>query len=127
MLTHHTVKIPPRVMFLTQVYGTTLGGFVNYAVMIGIINGNRDLLVNSNGDTSWSGATIQSYNTNATSWALAKYLYKAGARYSIVPWGLAIGAAFVAVHRVIVYVGAPIYRIADTLLRFFPPLTASAL
>ncbi|POR36260.1 OPT oligopeptide transporter [Tolypocladium paradoxum] len=97
------LKIPPRIMFQTQVYGTILGGFINYAVMISIVNGNRELLVNSNGNSSWSGATIQSYNTNATSWALAKYLYKAGAKYEMVPMGLAIGAGAVAVHRVFVY------------------------
>lgn len=91
-------------MFLTQIYGTVLGGFVNYGVMISIVNGNRDLLVNSNGNASWSGATIQSYNTNAASWALAKYLYKSGAEYEMVPIGLAIGAGVVILHRVLVYV-----------------------
>jgi hypothetical protein len=91
-------------MFLTQVYGTILGGFVNYAVMTSIVRSNRELLVHSDGNSSWSGATIQSYNTNATSWALAKYLYKAGARYEMVPIGMAIGAGIVAVHRVIAYV-----------------------
>jgi hypothetical protein len=91
-------------MFLTQIYGTVLGAFINYAVMISVVAGNRDLLINSNGDSSWSGATIQSYNTNATSWALAKYLYKAGSRYQIVPIGLAIGASAVVVHRIVVYV-----------------------
>lgn len=91
-------------MFLTQIYGTVLGGFVNYGVMISIVNGNRDLLVNSNGNAAWSGATIQSYNTNAASWALAKYLYKSGAEYEMVPVGLAIGAGLVVLHRVLVYV-----------------------
>jgi hypothetical protein len=98
------LKIPPRTMFLTQVYGTILGGFINYAVMIGIVNGNRDVLVDGNGTASWSGATLQSYNTNATSWALAKYLYTTGAMYSMVPVGLAVGAGCVIVHRIIVYV-----------------------
>ncbi|KAJ9145528.1 OPT oligopeptide transporter [Pleurostoma richardsiae] len=97
------LKIPPRAMFLTQVYGTILGGFVNYAVMISIVNGNRDLLIDGNGSNAWSGATIQSYNTNAASWALAKYLYKTGAKYEMVPIGLAIGAGVVALHRVVVY------------------------
>ncbi|KFY02964.1 hypothetical protein O988_01782 [Pseudogymnoascus sp. VKM F-3808] len=97
------LKIPPRVMFLTQVYGTVLGGFINYAVMISIVASNRDHLINSNGDASWSGATMQAFNTNATSWAMAKYLYKTGARYSIVPVGLAIGAGAVAVHRIVVH------------------------
>jgi hypothetical protein len=93
-------------MFLTQIYGTVLGGFINYAVMVSIVRGNRALLVDSNGNSAWSGATIQAYNTNATSWALAKYLYGAGARYSMVPIGLAVGAGIVIVHRVIVYVSA---------------------
>ncbi|TEA22616.1 Oligopeptide transporter 6 [Colletotrichum sidae] len=97
------LKIPPRAMFLTQIYGTILGGFINYAVMISIVNGNRDLLVNSNGNSAWSGATMQSYNTNATSWALAHYLYKVGGKYYMVPIGLGIGFGLVALHRVVVY------------------------
>lgn len=91
-------------MFLTQIYGTILGGFINYAVMISIVNGNRDLLVNSNGNSSWSGATMQSYNTNATSWALANYLYGSGGLYYMVPVGLAIGGGLVIVHRIFVFV-----------------------
>ncbi|EQB44243.1 Oligopeptide transporter 6 [Colletotrichum gloeosporioides] len=97
------LKIPPRVMFLTQVYGTILGGFINYAVMISIVNGNRELLVDSDGNNAWSGATMQSYNTNATSWALAHYLYKIGGKYEMVPIGLGIGFGIVAVHRLVVY------------------------
>ncbi|KAK0610102.1 OPT oligopeptide transporter protein-domain-containing protein [Bombardia bombarda] len=95
------LKIPPRVMFLTQIYGTILGGFINYAIMITIVGSNRDLLVNSDGNSSWSGATVQAYNTNATTWALAKYLYGGGGKYEIVPIGLGIGAAIVAIHRII--------------------------
>ena len=91
-------------MFLTQIYGNVLGGFINYGVMTGIVNGNRELLVDSDGSSAWSGATLQSYNTNATSWALARYLYKAGSLYEMVPVGLAIGAAAVAIHRVFVIV-----------------------
>lgn len=53
------VKVPPRVMVVTQVWGTVLGGFINYAVMISVVNGNRELLVDGNGDSSWSGATMQ--------------------------------------------------------------------
>ena len=87
-------------MFLTQIYGTVLGGFINYAVMISIVAGNRELLANTNGDSSWSGATIQSYNTNASTWALAAYVYKQGQTYSIVPFGLLIGAGIIAAHRI---------------------------
>ncbi|EHA49202.1 peptide transporter MTD1 [Pyricularia oryzae 70-15] len=97
------LKIPPRDMFLTQVYGTILGGFINYGVMSSIVKTNRDLLVNSDGNNSWSGATIQSYNTNAATWALAKYLYAPGGAYSIVPLGLVLGVVLVLIHRAIVY------------------------
>ena len=96
------LKIPPRTMFLTQIYGTVLGGFVSYGVMIGIVTGNRELLVSGNGSAAWSGATIQSYNTNAASWALAGYLYKAGTIYQLVPAGLAIGAGLVLAHWLLV-------------------------
>lgn len=104
-----TVKIPPRVMFLTQIYGTILGGFVSYAVMISIVGGNRDLLALTDGNSSWSGATAQAYNTNATSWALAKYLYADGALYEMVPIGIAIGFGIVVIHRVIAHVSNPLF------------------
>ncbi|KAJ6113800.1 OPT oligopeptide transporter [Penicillium sp. IBT 18751x] len=94
------LKIPPRVMFLTQIWGTILGGFINYAVMISIVRGNKEVLESSNGSNSWSGATLQAYNTNATSWALASYLYKMGGQYWMVPIGIAIGAISVIVHRI---------------------------
>ncbi|WXC60224.1 hypothetical protein SNK03_006087 [Fusarium graminearum] len=94
------LKIPPRVMFLTQVWGTILGGFINYAVMISIVGSNRELLRDGDGNSSWSGATMQSYNTNATSWALAGYLYKIGGFYEVVPFGLLVGASLVVMHRI---------------------------
>lgn len=91
-------------MFITQVYGTVLGAIVNYAVMISIVKGNRDLLTNTDGNSSWSGASIQSYNTNAASWALAKYIYSPGTPYAVVPFGILIGAGFVAFQRITVIV-----------------------
>lgn len=97
-------------MFITQIYGTILGAFVNYGVMTSIVDTNRELLSSGNGDSSWSGATVQAYNTNAISWALAKYLYEAGSTYNIVPVGLAIGAGLVIIHRAVVYVSlAPLF------------------
>ena len=94
-------------MFLTQIYGTMLGGFINYAVMISIVSGNRALLANGNGNSSWSGATMQGYNTNAASWALAPYLYKIGSQYEMVPIGIVIGAGAVVAHRVFYQVSKP--------------------
>ncbi|KXS17440.1 hypothetical protein M427DRAFT_30558 [Gonapodya prolifera JEL478] len=88
-------------MFMANavVYGTVLGGFV----MISIVNSSCELLVNSDGDSSWSGATLQSFNTNAASWALAQYLYKAVSMYEMVPLGMVIGAGLVAIHRIITH------------------------
>lgn len=100
-------------MFGTQIYGTILGSFINYAVMISIVRNNRDLLADGNGNSSWSGATMQSYNTNAASWALASHLYKAGATYETVTLGLAIGAALVVAHRIIVYVSGQPYQFME--------------
>ncbi|KAL2061507.1 hypothetical protein VTL71DRAFT_6884 [Oculimacula yallundae] len=97
------LKIPPRIMFLTQIYGTVLGGFINYVIMITVVAGNKELLRDTDGNSSWSGATIQSYNTNASSWALAQYLYKTGGAYAFVPYGLLFGAGMVAIHRVFVH------------------------
>ncbi|CEJ91182.1 hypothetical protein VHEMI06910 [[Torrubiella] hemipterigena] len=109
------LKVPPRVMFLTQLYGTALGAIVNYVVMISIVASQRTLLVDKNGNASWSGATLQSYNTNATSWALAKYLYTTGARYAIVPLGLVIGAGIVVFQRILTIFVPKIrnFKIAD--------------
>jgi len=106
-------------MFLTQIYGTVLGGFINYAVMTSIVTGNKELLADSNGDSSWSGATIQSYNTNASTWALAAYLYKQGAIYSIVPFGLLIGAGIVTAHRIFAHVRMRQPDLVDLLITDF--------
>lgn len=72
--------------------------------MVSIVTGNRELLSEGNGSSTWSGATIQSFNTNATSWALASYLYKIGAKFDMVPMGLLIGAGIVAIHRAFTHV-----------------------
>jgi ABC-type phosphate/phosphonate transport system permease subunit len=98
------LKIPPRVMFLTQCWGTIFGGFISYVVMVSIVTRNADVLTDGNGNASWSGATMQSYNTNATAWAMASYLYKAGQTYFMVPVGIAVGAALVVVQRIFAHV-----------------------
>ncbi|KAJ5420450.1 hypothetical protein N7465_002969 [Penicillium sp. CMV-2018d] len=93
------LKIPPRIMLWTQMYGIVLGGFINYAILSSIISANRDLLAEGNGNSSWSGATMQAFNTKAASWALAPYLYKLGTKYEMIPIALAVGAVAVIVHR----------------------------
>lgn len=122
-------EAPLIVLLCTCRYGTVVGAFINYAVMISIVEGKRDILVNTNGNASWSGATIQSYNTNATSWALAQYLYKSGKTYGLIPWGLLIGFGLVGIHRVIYKVSALQNLSHQTSLTFStssnPPLVVS--
>ncbi|WWC89674.1 uncharacterized protein L201_004599 [Kwoniella dendrophila CBS 6074] len=97
------LKIPPQALWLTQVYGVILGAFINYVVMISVVNSHRDLLTNSNsGSSAWSPAYFQSQNTAATTWALADKLYGRSGEYFIVPLGLAIGAGAVILHRIFV-------------------------
>ncbi|KAL1412167.1 hypothetical protein Q8F55_003176 [Vanrija albida] len=104
------LKIPPRVMFLTQVWGTIFGAFINYVVMVSVVNQHRDLLVNSNGNSAWSGQYFQSLDNQATTWALAKYLYSAGKPYVLVPAGLGIGFLICVLHWVIVKIRPAIGR-----------------
>ncbi|KAL1661418.1 peptide transporter MTD1 [Schizophyllum commune] len=84
-------KVPPRVMFLTQLWGCILGAIVNYVVMISIVDAQREVLLDASGTNVWSGQTIQSLNSQAVTWSLAKELYSASGPYVIVPIGLAIG------------------------------------
>ncbi|ODN75285.1 hypothetical protein L202_06468 [Cryptococcus amylolentus CBS 6039] len=94
------LKIPPRIMFTTQVYGTVFGAFINYVVMISVVNSHRELLQDTNGSSVWSGQYFQSQSTQASVWALAKYLYGRSGEYFIVLLGLPIGFAAVILHRV---------------------------
>ncbi|KAL4079664.1 OPT oligopeptide transporter protein-domain-containing protein [Scleroderma citrinum] len=85
------LKIPPRAMFLTQVWGTVLGVAVNYAVMVSIVNSERDTLLSSTGTNVWSGQVVQGLNSNAVTWSLARELYGPDGQYFIVPLSFLIG------------------------------------
>ncbi|KAK6903319.1 hypothetical protein I203_108584 [Kwoniella mangroviensis CBS 8507] len=109
------LKVPPRAMWLTQIYGTVLGAFINYVAMISVVNSHRELLTDSNsGSSTWSPAYFQSLNTSATTWALAEYLYSKSGQYFIVPLGLAIGAGAVILHRIFVIFGPRIGRVSTS-------------
>ncbi|PPQ87336.1 hypothetical protein CVT25_002085 [Psilocybe cyanescens] len=63
------LKIPPRVMFLTQVWGTLL------VVMVSVVDAQREILLSPTGTNVWSGQYPQSLNSAAVTWSLAKELY----------------------------------------------------
>ncbi|KAL4757804.1 OPT family oligopeptide transporter [Aspergillus foveolatus] len=91
-------KVPHRIMFATQVYGTLLGAALNYVVMITIVTSQREILLDPIGNNVWSGSLVQSLNSQAITWSLAKEIYGTHGRYLIVPLGLIIGLVFPAVH-----------------------------
>lgn len=91
-------KVPHRVMFATQIYGTLLGAGLNYVVMTTIVNNQREILLDPEGNNVWSGSTVQSYNSQAVTWALAKEMYGVAGRYFIVPLGIVVGLALPILH-----------------------------
>ncbi|KAF8882526.1 oligopeptide transporter [Gymnopilus junonius] len=95
------LKIPPRVMFLTQVWGTILGAIVNYAVMVSVVDAQREILLSPTGTNVWSGQTPQSLNSAAVTWSLAKQLYGFNGPYWIVPMSLLIGMVPTAIQWLI--------------------------
>ncbi|OKL57459.1 hypothetical protein UA08_07227 [Talaromyces atroroseus] len=92
------LKIPHRVMFITQIYATLLGAGLNYAVMTTIVSNQREILLDPIGNNVWSGAYMQSLNSDAITWALAKEIYGVNGQYFIVPMGLIIGLALPVIH-----------------------------
>lgn len=103
-------KIPPRVMFLTQMWGTMVGVVVNYGtsprvhpmpplpvltgfsvVMISIVDAQREILLSPLGTNVWSGQGVQSLNSAAVTWSLSKELYGINGPYFVIPMSLLIG------------------------------------
>ncbi|KAF8588166.1 OPT superfamily oligopeptide transporter [Ramaria rubella] len=85
------LKIPPRVMVVTQLWGTLLGAFVNYAVMTAVTTNQREVLLDPVGTNVWSGQSVQSLNSAAVTWSLAGELYGRNGPYVWVPIGLLLG------------------------------------
>ncbi|KAK2461189.1 hypothetical protein APHAL10511_006716 [Amanita phalloides] len=85
------LKIPPRVMFLTQVWGTILGAVINYVVMVSIVSARREVLLEPVGTNVWSGQYTQELNSAAVTWSMAKALFGRDGRYFIIPMSLLIG------------------------------------
>ncbi|KAJ7492455.1 OPT oligopeptide transporter [Mycena latifolia] len=97
-------KLPPRVTFTMQCLGAIIGALINYIIMKSIIASHRDILTSVQGTNTWSGAGVQSFNSDAIAWgALAKQLYSPGSTYGIVPLSIIIGlfvpVPFYLLHR----------------------------
>ncbi|KAJ6519993.1 OPT oligopeptide transporter [Mycena sanguinolenta] len=86
------VKLPPRVTFTMQCLGSVVGALINYVLMRSIVSAHREILESVQGTNTWSGAGVQSFNSNAVSWgALAKELYSPSSTYALIPLSIIIG------------------------------------
>jgi len=95
------LKIPPRALFIAQIWGTLLGAFVNYAVMASIVHAQRETLLDPVGTNVWSGQDVQSLNSAAVTWSLAGKIYGINGQYVWVPIGLLLGMIPTAVQYLI--------------------------
>ncbi|KAH8887176.1 OPT superfamily oligopeptide transporter [Thozetella sp. PMI_491] len=87
-------KLSPRATFTMQLMGTLVGALINYFIMISITDAQREILLSIQGTHIWSGAGLQSFNTQAVTWGgLSKHLYSWGQTYQWVPLGLVLGFA----------------------------------
>lgn len=105
------LKIPPFVMFTTQIWGTVLGVFINYAVMISVVNNQKENLLSADGTGVWTGQFFQSESLQAAVWALSKDLYSIGKPYFVVPLSLLFGAGLVVVHALITKLRPKVWRL----------------
>ncbi|CAK5280284.1 unnamed protein product [Mycena citricolor] len=85
------IKLPPRVTFTMQSLGAVIGAMINYIIMKSIISSHRDILTSVQGTNTWSGAGVQSFNSDAVSWSLGKQLYSPSGTYGIIPLSIIIG------------------------------------
>ncbi|KAI9015458.1 OPT oligopeptide transporter protein-domain-containing protein [Hyaloraphidium curvatum] len=98
----HYMKIPPRSMLVAQLWGTFLGGIVNYAVMDAIIR-SIDLL--SNPDPNWNPRASKIFYTASLIWGAVgpARLFGGSSPYRPLLWFFLLGAVlpvpFYMLHR----------------------------
>ncbi|KAK4701267.1 hypothetical protein P7C70_g4966, partial [Phenoliferia sp. Uapishka_3] len=105
-------KIPPRALFICQVYGTALGSIVNYSLIRGVIDSKRPYLDGTIVDptSQWSGRAPEIFmrpvtdsqysNTNckhirkgaSVIWGLVAPARFFSGQYAVLYWGFLIGA-----------------------------------
>ncbi|CAG8690431.1 8845_t:CDS:10, partial [Ambispora leptoticha] len=91
----HYMKIPPRSMFISQLWGTTVGCFVNFWVLKMIIVSKRPFLDGTLRDPTgqWTGYASQIFNTASIVWGLIgpARTFGADSLYRPLLWGFLIG------------------------------------
>ncbi|RIB17097.1 OPT oligopeptide transporter protein, partial [Gigaspora rosea] len=103
----HYMKIPPRSMFTSQIWGTFVGVIVEYWAVRIIINTKRSYIDGTEADPTgqWAGLKLQQANTASIVWGLigARRTFGPDSIYNILLWGFLIGAflpiPFYLLHR----------------------------
>ncbi|CAG8770942.1 32591_t:CDS:10 [Gigaspora margarita] len=103
----HYMKIPPRSMFTSQIWGTFVGVIVEYWAIRIIINTKRSYIDGTEVDPTgqWAGLELQKANTASIVWGLigARRTFGSDSIYNILLWGFLIGAflpiPFYLLHR----------------------------
>ncbi|CAG8532260.1 24732_t:CDS:10, partial [Gigaspora rosea] len=103
----HYMKVPPRSMFIAQLWGTILGGLINYWVLDLIIATKRPFIDGTSSDPTgqFAGYQSQIFNTASIVWGLIGPARTFGhdSMYSTLLWGFLIGVfapvPFYLLHR----------------------------
>ncbi|KAF5366740.1 hypothetical protein D9758_006508 [Tetrapyrgos nigripes] len=83
---------------------------LNYVIMKSIISAHREILLSVQGTNVWSGAAIQSFNSDAVTWgALSKDLYSPSSRYGVSEELEIISSEFNAIF--LVFLASPTFQI----------------
>lgn len=96
--------IPPRLVFLAQIYGELIGVPVNYLSFRWVMTSKWDYLVGKKSDplNQWTGQAVQMYHTNAIQYVILgpRRLFD---KYPVLPYGFLVGLvcplAVFLVHR----------------------------
>ncbi|KAF0420508.1 opt family small oligopeptide transporter [Gigaspora margarita] len=103
----HYMKVPPRSMFISQIWGTFIGCIVNYWMLQFIINTKRTYLNGTELDPSgqWTAYQTEIFNTASIIWGLIGPVrtFGPGSIYNVLLWGFLIGGflpiPFYLLHR----------------------------
>ncbi|CAG8719009.1 45676_t:CDS:10 [Gigaspora margarita] len=103
----HYMKVPPRSMFISQIWGTFVGCIVNYWMLQFIIDTKRTYLNGTELDPSgqWTAYQTEIFNTASIIWGLIGPVrtFGPGSIYNVLLWGFLIGGflpiPFYLLHR----------------------------
>jgi hypothetical protein len=83
--------LPPKCTFFVQVAGCLIGAIFNWVMMVEIVANQAPLLTAIQGSNIWSGQMVQTFNSLAISFSLARDLYAVGERYQWVTLSFLLG------------------------------------